>query len=219
MVVVLATPPFWLANAMTLALPFTGELLLDSGKPISGLFAQRMRDSCMESIDAVTDTRALDRRMRAARQLAHSWRSALQGKRVVVCLGAGGVGKTTTSAALALRAGRARAEGRGRDDRPRAQAGRRARARRALGRAAPDRPRSCWPRRGSDEPGELWAMALDVKRTFDDVDRAPGARRGDARGDPRKPRLPGALLGRGRRAGARRGDEAVRALRRNTTST
>ena len=33
----------------------------------------------------------------------------LQGKRVVVCLGAGGVGKTTTSAALGVRAGRARA--------------------------------------------------------------------------------------------------------------
>ena len=35
---------------------------------------------------------------RAAKQL----RARLQGKRVVICVGAGGVGKTTTSAALAL---------------------------------------------------------------------------------------------------------------------
>jgi anion-transporting ArsA/GET3 family ATPase len=93
----------------------------------------------------------------------------LDGKRVCVCAGAGGVGKTTTSAAVAL-----------------GMAARGARvavvtidpARRlanALGfdelgneptRVDPERLRS-----GGPEPfeGELWAMMLDPKRTFDEL--------------------------------------------------
>src|SRR5665213_371709 len=66
----------------------------------------------------------------------------LQGKRVCVCLGAGGVGKTTTSAALGL--GELSGE-----------------------------PRQIDPAllatQGVAPPGELWAMALDVKRTFDEI--------------------------------------------------
>jgi anion-transporting ArsA/GET3 family ATPase len=81
--------------------------------------------------------------------------------RVIVCCGSGGVGKTTTSAALALRA---------------AQRGRRTvvltidparRLAQALGLEALDNE----PHRvaGVDGPGELHAMMLDMRRTFDEM--------------------------------------------------
>ena len=82
--------------------------------------------------------------------------------RIVVCCGAGGVGKTTTSAALALAA---------------ARAGRRVvvltidparRLAQSLGLAELDNE----PRRvelDAGVPGELHAMMLDMKRTFDDI--------------------------------------------------
>lgn len=92
----------------------------------------------------------------------------LEGKRVCVCAGSGGVGKTTTSAAVAL-----------------GMAARGARvavvtidpARRlanALGLDELDNePRRVEPARlaAGDEPwaGELWAMMLDPKRTFDEL--------------------------------------------------
>jgi len=85
------------------------------------------------------------------------------GTRVVVCCGSGGVGKTTISAALAIRA---------------AERGRRTvvltidparRLAQALGLTALDNE----PRRvdtGTDVPrGELFAMMLDMRRTFDDM--------------------------------------------------
>jgi anion-transporting ArsA/GET3 family ATPase len=93
---------------------------------------------------------------------------ALADKRVIVTLGAGGVGKTTTSAALALGL---------------AMSGRRVAvvtidpARRlasALGvgelsgephRIAPE----LLADQGLDVPGELWAMMLDVRETFDGI--------------------------------------------------
>jgi anion-transporting ArsA/GET3 family ATPase len=92
----------------------------------------------------------------------------LAGAKVVVCVGGGGVGKTTVSAAVAVglaAAGRrvalvtidparALAETLGLSD---------------LG----NRPRLVDPRRFSASPmplrGELWAMMLDVRRTFDEV--------------------------------------------------
>ncbi len=90
----------------------------------------------------------------------------LQGKRVVVCLGAGGVGKTTTSAALGF----------GLAARGQKVAvvtidpARRLAAALGLGELSGE-PRRIDPQllaaQGVDEPGELWAMALDVKRTFD----------------------------------------------------
>ncbi|SCL39870.1 Anion-transporting ATPase, ArsA/GET3 family [Micromonospora pallida] len=84
------------------------------------------------------------------------------GVRIVVCCGAGGVGKTTTAAALALRA----AEHHGRRtvvltiDPARRLA-------QSLGLTELDNT----PRRvkGIDGDGELHAMMLDMKRTFDDV--------------------------------------------------
>ena len=83
------------------------------------------------------------------------------GTRIVVCCGAGGVGKTTTSAALALRA---------------AEQGRQVvvltidparRLAQALGLGELDNS----PRRvkGTGNGGELYAMQLDMKRTFDEV--------------------------------------------------
>jgi anion-transporting ArsA/GET3 family ATPase len=92
----------------------------------------------------------------------------LRGKRVVVCLGAGGVGKTTTSAALAF----------GLAARGQKVAvvtidpARRLAAALGLGELSGE-PRRIDPqllaKQGVAEQGELWAMALDVKRTFDDV--------------------------------------------------
>ncbi|HEX3520176.1 MAG TPA: ArsA-related P-loop ATPase [Solirubrobacteraceae bacterium] len=92
----------------------------------------------------------------------------LKGKRVLVCVGAGGVGKTTTSAALALGL---------------ALEGQRVavvtidpakRLAAALGldelsaeptRIAPE----AFAAAGVDMKGELWAMMLDAKRTFDEI--------------------------------------------------
>ena len=92
----------------------------------------------------------------------------LQGKRVCVCLGAGGVGKTTTSAALAL----------GLAARGQKVAvvtidpARRLAAALGLGELSGE-PRQIDPAllatQGVPPSGELWAMALDVKRTFDEI--------------------------------------------------
>ncbi len=92
----------------------------------------------------------------------------LDGKRIVICAGSGGVGKTTTSAALAM--GMA------------AQGLRVAvvtidpakRLANALGmEELGNEPHLVDPKRfkphGIEMKGELWAMMLDAKRTFDDV--------------------------------------------------
>jgi len=95
-------------------------------------------------------------------------RTRLQGKRVVICAGSGGVGKTTTSAALAMGL---------------AAAGQRVavvtidparRLANSLGLAQLDNePRRVDPGRfaghGIEMRGELWAMMLDPKRTFDEL--------------------------------------------------
>jgi|SRR5438270_3115177 len=89
----------------------------------------------------------------------------LRGKRVLICVGAGGVGKTTTSAALAL--GLAM---RGQkvavvtiDPAKRLAA--------ALGlQELSGEPRRVDPAgAGVEIEGELWAMMLDAKRTFDEI--------------------------------------------------
>jgi anion-transporting ArsA/GET3 family ATPase len=92
----------------------------------------------------------------------------LRGKRVVVCLGAGGVGKTTTSAALGFGLAARGAKVAVVTIDP----ARRLAAALGLGELSGE-PRRIDPEllaeQGVAEPGELWAMALDVKRTFDDV--------------------------------------------------
>src|ERR687885_1953474 len=115
------------------------------------------------------------RRIRAV-SIAHR----LEGKRVVICAGSGGVGKTTTSAALAM--GMA------------AQGLRVAvvtidparRLANALGlEQLGNEPHLVDPERfaphGVEMRGELWAMMLDAKRTFDAlIERlAPDARTRD----------------------------------------
>jgi len=85
--------------------------------------------------------------------------------RVVVCCGSGGVGKTTTAAALAVRA---------------AERGRQTvvltidparRLAQALGlRELGNHPRQV-QLAGFEPKGELWAMMLDMRRTFDDMVR------------------------------------------------
>ncbi len=88
---------------------------------------------------------------------------ALAGRRYVVVCGSGGVGKTTTAAALGLKA---------------AFAGRRVlvctvdparRLSTSLGlRQLAEKPRRLEPERlGAAPPREMWAMMLDTKRTFD----------------------------------------------------
>jgi anion-transporting ArsA/GET3 family ATPase len=89
----------------------------------------------------------------------------LQGKRVCVCGGSGGVGKTTTSAAVALgMAARGAKVAVVTIDPARRLAN-------ALGlQELANEPRRVDPERlGADFAGELWAMMLDPKRTFDEL--------------------------------------------------
>ncbi|MFI7274292.1 ArsA family ATPase [Streptomyces sp. NPDC049879] len=83
--------------------------------------------------------------------------------RIVVCCGSGGVGKTTTAAALALRA---------------AERGRRVvvltidparRLAQAMGLTELDNVPRPVPGTASEAGGELFAMMLDMKRTFDEI--------------------------------------------------
>lgn len=97
----------------------------------------------------------------SARKRSASLREALRTRRVVVVCGSGGVGKTTTSAALGVWA---------------ARQGRRVlvctvdpsrRLATSLGlRTLSERPRAL-PLAGLPAGGGLWAMTLDTKRTFD----------------------------------------------------
>src|ERR1700722_726082 len=89
----------------------------------------------------------------------------LDGKRVCVCGGSGGVGKTTTSAAVALgMATRGAKVAVVTIDPARRLAN-------ALGlQELENEPRRVDPARlGADCTGELWAMMLDPKRTFDEL--------------------------------------------------
>ncbi len=99
---------------------------------------------------------------------ASSLDARLSDKRVLVCVGAGGVGKTTTSAALALGlALRGQKVAVVTIDPARRLAS-------ALGLAElPSEPRRIEPEllaeQGIAMEGELWAMMLDAKRTFDEL--------------------------------------------------
>jgi anion-transporting ArsA/GET3 family ATPase len=102
----------------------------------------------------------------------------LEGRRICICVGAGGVGKTTTSAALAIgMAARGHRVAVVTIDPARRLAN-------ALGLdELGNEPRLVPPERlpGIELRGELWAMMLDPKRTFDDlIDRvAPTPQRAE----------------------------------------
>jgi anion-transporting ArsA/GET3 family ATPase len=87
-------------------------------------------------------------------------RQLLEERRILVCCGSGGVGKTTTAAALALEA---------------ARSGRRAvvvtidPAKRLADALGLDGLTGTPSRIEGDWPGELWALMLDTKSTFDDL--------------------------------------------------
>ena len=95
----------------------------------------------------------------------------LEGKRVCICAGSGGVGKTTTSAAIAAGMAARGTQGRGADDRPGEATRRLARAARARQHRAPGRPGAVRAAGVDPGDGELWAMMLDAKQTFDEVVR------------------------------------------------
>lgn len=95
-------------------------------------------------------------------------RDRLAGKRVCICVGAGGVGKTTTSAALALGLAARGAKVAAVTIDPAA------RLAQALGlRELSSEPKpveaAAFAALGAPVEGELWAMALDAKRTLDDI--------------------------------------------------
>jgi anion-transporting ArsA/GET3 family ATPase len=145
---------------MTLAFPSTvtpvGSI---AGKPSGGYSHGEGR-----FLHGVYDQRMAPRQPRSQGRLA----ARLAGKRVVICVGAGGVGKTTTSAALALALAR---EGR-RVAVVTIDPARRLAS--ALGleelSAHPHRiPAAAFAAQGVPIEGELWAMMLDAKGTFDDI--------------------------------------------------
>ena len=99
---------------------------------------------------------------------SHSLASALERRRVIVCAGPGGVGKTTTAAAIAVLAARRGANVAALTVDP---------ARRladSLGIGNPGaEPRdvdpALWRLPGQPRPGRLTVMMMDTKRTFDEV--------------------------------------------------
>jgi anion-transporting ArsA/GET3 family ATPase len=139
--------------------------MVDFGKPSRSVFAGDGAIPAHPSYDPAVPPRHVPLEQR------------LQGKRVCVCVGAGGVGKTTVSAALALGlAQRGRKVAVVSIDPARRLAG-------ALGLSElsgePQRIDShTLAEHGIELRGELWAMVLDSKGTFDDlIDRlAPDER-------------------------------------------
>src|SRR3984893_4781318 len=162
-VVVLATPPFWLAKAMTLACPSTGELRCSvMGEP-SGGYSHGTQRFLHGNYHPRVSSRPPRSRGRSGVLLER-----LAGKRVCVCLGAGGVGKTTTSAALALGLAERGSKVAGVPIDPAAR----------LAAALGLEQLSCEPSPVDPDTlaahrvelaGELWAMRLDAKGTFDDI--------------------------------------------------
>ena len=86
-----------------------------------------------------------------------------------------------------------------------------ARARRSSATSRGSSTPSASPSTASRCKGELWAMMLDAKRTFDELIERHAPDERDARRDPRQPHLPGALERDGRLAGVHGDGEALRA--------
>src|ERR1700731_3222243 len=99
--------------------------------------------------------------------------SRLRGKRILICVGAGGVGKTTTSAALALGlAARGQKVAVVTIDPARRLAAALGLDELSIDRAQDGQRRidpALFAAHGVEMKGELWAMMLDAKRTFDEL--------------------------------------------------
>lgn len=107
-------------------------------------------------------------RERSAAVAGGSALDRLAGKRVCICVGAGGVGKTTTSAALAFGlAARGEKVAVVTID-PAARLAAALGVRELSGEPVPIDPAPLTAQ-GIEMKGELWAMMLDTKRTFDDI--------------------------------------------------
>ena len=133
----------------------------------------------------------------------------LEGKRICVCGGSGGVGKTTTSAAIALgMAARGAKVAVVTIDPAKRLAN-------ALGLDELDNaPVRVDPKRFAghvEMKGELWAMMLDPKRTFDELIERIARRPRSGRGDQGQPHLLRAVHGGLGLAGVHRGGQALRA--------
>ena len=130
--------------------------MVEFGKPSGSVFARGEAIPARPAYDPVVPAHHVPLEKR------------LKGKRVCVCVGAGGVGKTTVSAALALGlAARGRKVAVVSIDPARRLAG-------ALGMGdLPGEPHRIDPdtlaEHGVEPPGELWAMMLDSKGTFDEL--------------------------------------------------
>jgi anion-transporting ArsA/GET3 family ATPase len=113
-------------------------------------------------------TRNGARRRTGKRARANGLYERLQGKRVCICLGAGGVGKTTTSAAIALGlAARGKKVAVVTID-PAARLASALGLERLSGEPTAIDP-ALLAEAGVDGDGELWAMMLDSKGTFDEI--------------------------------------------------
>ena len=132
-------------------------------------------------------------------------------RRILVCCGSGGVGKTTTAAVARARGGAGGAGGRSSSPSTRPSGW----PTPSGSRASPARPR----RIEGDWPGELWALMLDTKSTFDDLVVANAADAGAGRADPRQPLLPEHLRRAVGHAGVHGDGEALRAAPADATST
>jgi anion-transporting ArsA/GET3 family ATPase len=113
-------------------------------------------------------TRNGARRRTGARARANGLYERLEGKRVCICLGAGGVGKTTTSAAIALGlAARGKKVALVTID-PAARLASALGLERLSGEPTPI-DAALLAEQGVEGGGELWAMMLDSKGTFDEI--------------------------------------------------
>ena len=109
---------------------------------LRGGVAARTWSSCRSCSAPQLDMEAVERARRRDRGAAACERRAtlLEDKQICICAGSGGVGKTTTSAAIAMGMAAAGQEGRGADDRPGEAARELARAAGARQRGAARRP-------------------------------------------------------------------------------
>ena len=132
----------------------------------------------------------------------------MDGKRICICTGSGGVGKTTTAAAVAMGlAARGQRVAVLTIDPARRLAS--SLGLRDLGNEPSRVDPSHFAGEGLELRGELWAMMLDAKRTFDELIEVLAPDTATYAGDPEQPHIPRALHRRGRLAGVQRRRQAL----------